>query len=311
MKQVKKSHAVDTELLEETKKRPLWRRVLSVAVKLGLTVLALALVFTRIDMQLMWQQVHAIPLPYIITAFVSLFFSQVVSAARMRYYFADAGHPLKIQFCIPMYLTGAMVNLVLPGGISGDGYKALFLKKHKKIPALRALKLTLSERANGLFFLLLIALVCAAVSDVAGHIPYALPLLAAAVLLLVPAYVLSARLILKESLRTMLGASRFSAVSQSMVAFGAYILFVAIVPPHQLMEYLAILMVSNVIAILPLSIGGVGLRELTFYYCAVWFGLPAEQGVAASLIFFTVHMLVAMTGAFFITHLKDISKRYE
>jgi uncharacterized membrane protein YbhN (UPF0104 family) len=278
--------------------------------KLLLTALALFIVFTRIDVAQMWAHVRGMPPYTLLLAWVVLFLAQVTSAFRMRYYFKQGGYGLQLPYCIATYFAGATMNLVLPGGISGDGYKALVLRKHKDIPVLGALRLILSERANGLFFLLLYALLFLAISGITAKvIPYSHGVLAVLSVLLFGCYVAAARILLKERLRTLIGAFRFSALSQTLVVLSAYTLFHAMGLDAHMMEYLAVFMISNVVAILPISIGGAGLRELTFYYSSVLFGLSAEQSVAASLTFFAVHCTVSLTGIFFIHQLGRIAAK--
>jgi len=282
--------------------------MLKLALKISFTVLALWIVLIRVDVLTLWGQIKAVPPFALLLAWLSLVLSQVVSALRMQYYFARAGFALRTYFCVAIYFSGALVNLVLPGGISGDGYKALFLKKHKEIPAWKALRLILSERANGLFFLLLLAIIFLGVS---GELPKKISdaniLLLVAALVLVAGYIFFARIVLKENLNALPGACKYSLISQTLVAFCAYMIFSALGLQNLMASYLAIFMISNVIAILPVSIGGAGLREIVFYYGALWFGLSVEQAVAGSLTFFGLHVLTSLTGLLFIHRLKDLA----
>lgn len=51
-------------------------------------------------------------------------------------------------------------------------------------------------------------------------------------------------------------------------------------------------------SVLPLTIGGVGARELTFIYGAQWMNVMPETGVAFSLLFFLVSVLISLPGMF-------------
>lgn len=282
--------------------------MLKLALKISFTVFGLWVVLVRVDVGALWGHIKAVPPLYLLLAWLSLVLSQMVSALRMRYYFARAGFALRASFCVAIYFSGALVNLVLPGGISGDGYKAFFLKKHKEIQGMKAFRIILSERANGLFILLLLALFFLGVSDEFQKKVFAANIiLILAAIVLVAGYIFFARVILKENLNVLPGACKYSIVSQSLVAFCAYLVFFALGLQSMMASYLAIFMISNVIAILPVSIGGAGLREISFYYGALWFGLSVEQAVAGSLTFFGLHLLTSLVGLLFIYRLHNLA----
>ncbi|MCC7259892.1 MAG: flippase-like domain-containing protein [Alphaproteobacteria bacterium] len=279
---------------------PATRRIALIAGKLLLTAGALWLVFTRIDLSEMLGHLHTIPVEYGIAAFAALNFAQIVSAARMRYYFFKAGHHFSQRFTTAIYYVGALFNIVLPGGISGDGYKAYFLKKHFQIPVLSAVRIMLSERSSGLCALLLIALTLALLGSAHYSQPYGTPILILGYVLLIPSYLVCIRLFLKEQVRTALGAMRFSLLGQGLVTLSAYCIFRGMGMGPEVLDYLALFMLSCVVAILPISIGGAGLRELTFLYGSSLFGMDPEIGIAASLVFFAVSVSTSLVGLLFV-----------
>jgi uncharacterized membrane protein YbhN (UPF0104 family) len=61
-------------------------------------------------------------------------------------------------------------------------------------------------------------------------------------------------------------------------------------------DYLAIFLMSTVATILPITIGGAGAREVTFYYLLNFIQLETNAGVALSLIFFGISALSSLAG---------------
>lgn len=283
------------------------KRILMLLVKLGFTGVLLYLVFTRIESAELFAKLRNLSPLAVALSFLTLNLGQVISAGRTRYYFARAGYAFSWRFALALYYAGAMFNVVLPGGISGDGYKAWFLKKHLRVPIALGLRRILSERASGLLFLLLYAILLVMATPAAEHLPGGKFLLALALPGLLASYLLCIRFFLKEDARTALGAARFSAFGQLCVMLSALPLFAGLGADSALLpDYLALFMVSCFLSILPVSIGGAGIREATFFYGSSLLGLDAELGVAAALAFFAVHVSTSLMGVFCLKPLKKL-----
>jgi uncharacterized membrane protein YbhN (UPF0104 family) len=67
----------------------------------------------------------------------------------------------------------------------------------------------------------------------------------------------------------------------------------------QWLPYALLFLVSSVAAMLPLTIGGTGARELTFLAGAPLLGVDAEQAVAIAFLFYLISTAVALTGMAF------------
>ena len=65
-------------------------------------------------------------------------------------------------------------------------------------------------------------------------------------------------------------------------------------------DYLTLFLVSSVVAVLPISIGGVGVRELTFLYGFGLLGSDANSGVLFSFLFFLITALSSLAGTLFL-----------
>jgi len=73
---------------------------------------------------------------------------------------------------------------------------------------------------------------------------------------------------------------------------------------------MTLFLVSSVVAVLPLTIGGVGVRELTFLYGLEFIGEEPSLGVTFSFLFFIITAISSLMGLFLLNRLsveKDMS----
>jgi len=61
-------------------------------------------------------------------------------------------------------------------------------------------------------------------------------------------------------------------------------------------EYLFVFLVSSIVSVIPLTIGGIGSREVTFLYGAEWLGLDASTSIGISFTFFLITALTSLVG---------------
>ena len=79
----------------------------------------------------------------------------------------------------------------------------------------------------------------------------------------------------------------------------AYLLLQALQVDAGTPAYLLLFLLSSIAAVLPITIGGIGSRELLFYYGAAWFGLDEATAIGLSMEFFIITALVSLTGIYF------------
>jgi uncharacterized membrane protein YbhN (UPF0104 family) len=197
-------------------------------------------------------------------------------------------------------------SLLLPGGISGDGYVAIHLNKKFKFPTLRAVRVLLITRANGLLFLNIFLFTSLLFSDFVPHLPREEKLVYGLFLLQFPVYYFVAKRITKEKLSGFLQGSFFSFLAQSSYTISAIMIFHAIGVDDNLADYLVLFLAASVASIIPLTPGGVGIRELIFFQGAKMVGIDAEQAIACSLIYFGVYVAASLIGLVFYLALNKI-----
>ena len=63
------------------------------------------------------------------------------------------------------------------------------------------------------------------------------------------------------------------------------------------LAYQLVFLLSSIVAVLPLTIGGVGARELVFVYAHTYAGIEEATAVAFSLIFFLISAMISLIGS--------------
>lgn len=290
------------------RKIPKWLRAfLQVAVSVGLV----ALVLRQIDMTLasdllrhVRQTAWAAPLASV--ALLLFNASKVVSALRLNTYQEHRAIYIHQKENLRLYYAGMFLNLFLPGGIGGDGYKILVLRRRTAVPVMTLLQTTLADRANGLLILLMLSCGFGALPAVAGPLQSAglyspgLVFAGLAIVLLAAFIIGHQRLLAMRKAHILRLFGSGLAVQLLQLGCMTLLLLMLQVPFAKLPPYLAIFLLSSVAAVLPLSVGGLGVRELSFFYGMHLLQLDPVPGVLASSGFFMITLLSSLVGAAFL-----------
>ena len=268
--------------------------------KLLLTGLALFLVFRKIDTTQLFQIVKTIQWLWLIPAVVFFAGSKVATAFRLNLYFKNIGLDISERQNWRLYLVGMFYNLFLPGGIGGDGYKVYLLNKHYKTPVKSLVQASLLDRLAGLVAIVFLLLVLVLKVDLtlltASQIPWE-PLAGVAALLVFPAFWFLQQLLLKAFLPSFWKANAWSMAGQLAQLVCAWFILKSLGVTGNFLAYQLVFLLSSIVAVLPLTIGGVGARELVFVYAHTYAGIDEAVAVAFSLIFFLISAAVSLVGA--------------
>jgi uncharacterized membrane protein YbhN (UPF0104 family) len=281
---------------------------------LKITVIAacFAVIYSKADTTKIAQYLSMVNPLAILLSYAILTLAQFISALRTQYYFRQEGLHLKKKFTVGLYFVGMLFNNVLPGGIGGDGYKLYLVNKLANFPRMYILRIFISERASGLFALLLLGFLIAPFSEVSSKFSYANVLIIPALLITTAGYFTSIKILLKEKPKTAIGAMPYSLVIQLLgIAIILTIFFGTGINSNNSSEtnsYIILFLISSVLSILPISIGGVGLRELTFMYGGALLGLNPELGITIAIVYIAVNLLCSLNGLIFWHRLEKLYK---
>jgi uncharacterized membrane protein YbhN (UPF0104 family) len=266
-----------------------------------LSGVALYLVFRKIR----WQQVehllaHAQPW-WLIPALIGYNLSQIVSAARLFIFYRRIPVPLSRRLNLALYYKGMFYNLLLPGGIGGDGYKVHFLRKKSGQALKKLISATLLDRLNGLaaLVLLLVLLSPAIPSKLWSRVmPFPVWWLIPVYGVLLAVAWLAAKKYCPTWFPVLPRTTGLSLGVQVLQLATVLCLMQAIHTSGPAVAYLWLFLLSGIAAVIPFTIGGAGAREIVFMAGASLLGASAAQAVAVSLLFFLLSVLSAWAGAY-------------
>src|SRR5690606_835422 len=164
-----------------------------------------------------------------------------------------------------LYGIGMFYNLFLPGGIGGDGYKVYLLNKYYKIPVKQLLQAVLLDRISGLAVLLFFMLLLLFGVNIRLVMSFDIHQLAVAALVaLFVGFYSMMHVFFKPFVNSMGITVLYAVLVQAMQLVCAYFILLALGIGSDLLAYQFVFLLSSIVAVLPLTIGGVGARELVF-----------------------------------------------
>ena len=230
-------------------------------------------------------------------AFISFISSKLLSAIRLNMYFRDIGIDLPPRQNIKLYWLGMFYNLFLPGSISGDAYKVILLTKKYTIPYKKTTAAVLLDRFSGLLGL---GLILAIYSTVVLHKASYVIAIVSGVIAAVIAFFVIIKKWFKDFISSFLPTLLLGILVQACQVVCAYLIMAALGIPTHNAEYIFIFLISSVVSVLPLTIGGIGIREVVFLEGSKFFGLAQETSVVISLLFYLITLVTSAIGLIYV-----------
>lgn len=273
--------------------RPTVLRALKPAAKGAVTLLLAWLVLRRVDTGELAQMVRASDPKFLVLAVLTYFTSFLASTVRSGLFLRDAEVRLGFGEGLRLYLLGVIGNLALPGGIGGDGYKLLRLRKSHDASAKRILKAYLLERVSGLWA---IGAWLAALSWGIPGLPFGgLPILAG-FLALSAAYALSLQKFFPEYAGGWFRKHALSLGIQGLVSLSVLCILAAQARSYTPSSYLFGFHASTVLSILNIGLSGLGVREFVMGFTAETLGNDPVLSVFTASAFWVVSSVAALPG---------------
>jgi len=274
---------------------PRIRKISGALLRIVLSAVALYVVFRQLDIPQLKQRVAAADPGWVLLALGAYVLSKVMSAFRLMSYFRGNGIGITRLQNLRLYFMGMFYNLFLPGGIGGDAYKVWLLHRDQQVPVAKSVQAILLDRINGLLALAALGFLFAWLAFPGTTFRHLLLLGLAAT---VPATYLMHRFLGKQFLPDTFRSTVISAGVQLMQVACAWFLLRSLPILDDTLVYLTVFLVSSLVSVLPISVGGVGLRELVFITAASYSPISRESSVAFSLMFFAVTALSSLPGGF-------------
>lgn len=274
------------------------KKLLQFAVKLILTAVALYFVFTKIDTKDLWQNFKSANPLWFVGAWLAFNLSKSLASLRQNRFYRACGTQLSDYENWRLYYLGMFYNIFLPGSISGDGYKVWLLNQKSNSTWQSLTKATLLDRVSGLALLLFLTSFIVYLSTLELPPDYAhwMYLPAAVAVLVLPGFYLGLRLFFPAFTVAYLPTTFLSLLVQLGQLLTAFCLLKALHVPGFFWDYLSLFMLSSVAAVIPITISGVGLREVVFLWGYTYLSIDKDKAIAFTLLFFGVTALSSLIG---------------
>jgi uncharacterized membrane protein YbhN (UPF0104 family) len=282
---------------DNTRKESRTARWLKLLLKIAISVACLWYVSGKIDFTKAGAALRNADWFYLLLALIAFAISKLIASFRLNIYFRNINIHLSEWQNIKLYWLGMFYNLFLPGSITGDAYKVILLKRKINASYKKTTSAVLLDRFSGLLGNGLILAVYSIF--VIKQSAYLIGIITAAVLaVIVFYYIINGWL--KDFLQGFIPTLFLGIMVQASQVVCAYLIMAALGIPAHTTQYIFIFLVSSVVAVLPLTIGGLGAREVVFLEGSKYFGLVQEPSVVISLLFYLITLITSVIGSFYV-----------
>ncbi|MBN3962485.1 lysylphosphatidylglycerol synthase transmembrane domain-containing protein [Nostoc sp. NMS8] len=295
-------------------------------IKTVVSVSLLVFVFTRIDLGLAYNQFKNLSLPFIVLALIFYTGCQWLSCWRWQVVLNSSGHSAPMSSLLSSYFAGMFLNIFLPGALGGDVYRvyrvaqetkdsevavvSVFLERFTGLAALSALALIglpPAFKLVGRWDIILLFLVCV------GSLVGAVLLISSPKLLIlaepwlqkfhlsnVAARFAKIQILLRKFAQNRIALTLSMSLSmllQLAIVYYHYLVAQQLKIPISYLQLLVFIPIIVVVTLLPISLGGLGLKEGLWVYLFNRIGLTTEQALLLSLTMTALSWLLSLPGA--------------
>ncbi len=301
------------------------RKTLSTLLKIAVSAGLLAWILARQDLAAIVQHLRKAAWPWLAVAFALNGSGLLIRAYRWRILARPHGDDLPVGFLFRSCLIGEFFNNFLPTSVGGDAYR-IWDGSRKSKSIVRSSAIVIVERMSGILILFLFAL---GASLLRLDMVRGLPLIAASLglglagfaalgLFFLPAVgrflrrpVASrflGRIMLKAAEfrdvivayrnhpRDFLRATAWAFLLQVNVILYYYLIGRALGLAVPLTDYFVFIPLVLIILLLPVSINGLGLREIVYVSIFASYGIASEAALAFSFVGVAFSLLVSVAG---------------
>lgn len=235
---------------------------------------------------------------FMVVALLFFVISKVLAAVRLNLYFHEIEVLLTHKSNLKLYLLGMFYNLFLPGGIGGDAYKGYYVKKQFEVPTKKVVAVLLLDRLSGMLLLFVFTCMLGLTLKDPTLLPFQWVFWLGIPMSVLVFWALQRRFF-TYILPVFWRSNVLSALVQLAQLGCVLMILQALKIEVSTLEYLFIFLISSIVSVLPLTIGGIGSRELVFLYGALWLGLKEDVSVGISMLFFMITAFVSLWGLWY------------
>lgn len=274
--------------------------------KLAITFAALYLVFQQIELYTLKELLLNSQRSFLLLGFALFVVAKLLEARRANIFFRVLEIEMSEAMNTRLYLLGMFYNLFLPGGIGGDSYRVYWLKKRFQTGLKSLIAAFLLNRVNGL--IALTSFLCISsiyVANIHPMLSYAFLLIPIALI----AYYLVLKKFFPSYIKTTLPTTAYSFLIQGLQLASAHFVLYALGVDQGYGAYWFVYLLSGIAFIVPVTVGGVGSRELVFLYGAQVLPIDLNACIALSLVIYCMRTMVSLGGVYFLMYPDKIMDR--
>lgn len=299
------------------------KRIAIEFIRIGVGVGIIALLLRKIDIQKIFHIILNINLWFFLLAFIVYIFAIILCLNRWQMLLIGANVNLSLKRTAVSFLTGLFFNLFLPSAIGGDVIRTMHLSGHTKKPK-EVAATVLVDRLSGSIGMVLIAIIAILIGgnyikDTSVFISVAVLslVLGGGVLVVFNNFIyqkISKFLHRGGKIREMIKELHqevylfkhrpqiiinnliLSLLIQFTAPLTFFILSKALNYHIDFIYFLVFVPVVLAISMLPVSIGGLGLREASLMFFFTRAGLSGEHGFILSLLIFSFTVVIGLIG---------------
>lgn len=281
------------------------RKKISIIIKSLVSIVLILFLCLKIDIIQIKKLTVADVFPYLSAGVIITLAALLIMSYRWKILIKEFLHrELSIRTLYTYYLIGTFFNTLMPGAIGGDIIRTERLHKRHGLSLKACTAITIAERMAGIYGLMLLLSISIAIGNypdsftIRKHIPQCL-------LLSTPVLVILLIPLIKKLLR-----SRNVETSYSFMAKTVAVLLLSqmgdILIAWVLSEYfnlhigfyafLFIMPLVYVATVLPISLGGLGVREGTFSGLMTLYGVEISTAVTISLFMYLIKLCTGIIG---------------
>lgn len=300
------------------------KKILSVILRVGISIFLLFFLFKQIDKKSLLEIIKSLNKPLLYLGFIIFFLNYLLCFIRWQMLLKAANINLSLKKLVTSYSGGVFFNLFLPSSIGGDMMRSIDLSVQTKKPH-EVVATVLLDRLSGyvgLVTLTLIALVFGwkllADRTVLFSMAILFGILIAVLLVLFNQFLYSSinRFLgsssnkIKDSIKTLQqqiylfkGRKRvifynllMSFVIQIVSPICLYFIALSLGINIKIVYFFVLLPIISAITLLPVSIGGLGLRETATIFFFAKVGVSKDLSFAMSLLSFSFMLIYGALG---------------
>lgn len=272
------------------------KKLRSALLKIGVTLMLLYLVFSKVSGKEMWQVFLKANKPLLLLALLCFIASQWISADRLWVLLRSIPYHISKSSNYGLYLIGMFYNFFIPGGIGGDAYKIYILNKEFDWSIKKLTAAVFVDRFMGLTAIGILIVVLSFFVPFPGLQWF---ILSVPIVLILG--VLLSYFTIKKWFASFLKVYDWTLIQslgvQCLQGLCVVFLLSSISDTEDFVIYGLVFFISSILSIF--SFSGIGVREMIFYQAAALFSFDQTVAVALGLLFSALTGLVSLFGVFF------------